>query len=104
MKMSDIEEFEYINKLYELYKNLLTPRQIEIMDKYYLYNLSLSEIADILHISRTAISDALNHAKNNLFEYENKLKLNEKYSNLNKLLDEENLDEETKEKIFKELY
>lgn len=104
MKMSDIEEFEYINKLYELYKNLLTPRQIEIMDKYYLYNLSLSEIADILHISRTAISDALNHAKNNLFEYENKLKLNEKYSNLNKLLDEENLDEEIKEKIFKELY
>ncbi len=104
MKMSDIEEFEYINKLYELYKNLLTPRQIEIMDKYYLYNLSLSEIADILHISRTAISDALNHAKNNLFEYENKLKLNEKYSNLNKLLDEENLDEEVKEKIFKELY
>lgn len=104
MKMSDIEEFEYINKLYELYKNLLTPRQIEIMDKYYLYNLSLSEIADILHISRTAISDALNHAKNNLFEYENKLKLNEKYSNLNKLLDEENLTEEIKEKIFKELY
>ena len=104
MMYSDIEEFEYINKLYELYKNLLTPRQIEIMDKYYLYNLSLSEIADILHISRTAISDALNHAKNNLFEYENKLKLNEKYSNLNKLLDEENLDEEIKEKIFKELY
>ena len=104
MKMSDIEEFEYINKLYELYKNLLTPRQIEIMDKYYLYNLSLSEISDILHISRTAISDALNHAKNNLFEYENKLKLNEKYSNLNKLLDKENLDEEIKEKIFKELY
>ena len=104
MKMSDIEEFEYINKLYELYKNLLTPRQIEIMDKYYLYNLSLSEIADILHISRTAISDALNHAKNNLFEYENKLKLNEKYSNLNKLLDEENLTEEIKEKILKELY
>jgi len=102
--MSEIEEFEYINELYAIYKSLLTLRQIEIMDKYYLYNLSLSEIAFDLKISKTAVSDSLNHAKNKLIEFEAKLNLNKKYLNLKKILISEKIDEKLIKKILKELY
>ena len=37
--MNELDEFEYINKLYEVYKNGLTDKQIYIMDRYYIYNL-----------------------------------------------------------------
>jgi len=40
LKMNSLEEFEYINNLYAIYKDLLTDKQKELMDSYYLYNLS----------------------------------------------------------------
>lgn len=97
--MKAIEEYNYINELLDLYGNLLTDKQKEVLEKYYSYNLSLSEISEELNISRGAVSDLLNHAKSNLISYENALKLNEKIKNIEKL----NIDEEIKEKIIKEL-
>ena len=40
-----IEKTQRINNLLDLYKDLLTDKQQEIMDMYFLYDLSLSEIA-----------------------------------------------------------
>lgn len=97
--MKAIEEYNYINELLDLYGNLLTDKQKEVLEKYYSYNLSLSEISEELNISRGAVSDLLNHAKSNLISYENALKLNEKIKNIEKL----DIDEEIKEKIIKEL-
>lgn len=76
--MKIIEEFDYINNLFLIYGNLLASKQKEIIEQYYVYNLSLSEISDNLSISRSAVNDSLNHAKENLLKYENELKIYEK--------------------------
>lgn len=98
--MNKIEEFDYINNLYSFYKELLTDKQKEVIESYYLYNLSLSEIGDNLKISRSAVNDALIHAKDNLIEYEQKLKLFEKENKVKEVLDKENISKEVKEKIL----
>ena len=62
--MNELEEFNYINNLYDIYRNLFTSKQIEIMDNYFKFNLSLSEISENLKISRSAVLDTINHSKN----------------------------------------
>lgn len=98
--MNKIEEFDYINNLYSFYKELLTDKQKEVIESYYLYNLSLSEIGDNLKISRSAVNDTLIHAKDNLIEYEQKLKLFEKENKVKEILDKENISKEVKDKIL----
>lgn len=102
--MNSIDEFEYINSLYEIYKKLLTDKQILIMDKYYIYNLSLSEISEDLKISRNAVSDTLKHVKEKLLDYEDKLKLNFKFKEVINKLNITNLTEEEKKEIIEVLY
>ena len=80
--MKKIEEFDYINNLFLIYGNLLTEKQKEIVEQYYVYNLSLSEISENINISRSAVSDSLLHAKDNLLKYEEELKIYEKQGNL----------------------
>jgi predicted DNA-binding protein YlxM (UPF0122 family) len=47
------------NKLLEVYSELLTPTQQEILDSYFAMNLSLSEIAEERKISRAAVEDTI---------------------------------------------
>ncbi len=47
------------NDLFDVYGSLLTKRQQEILTLYVLDDLSLSEIQEMLSISRSAISDAV---------------------------------------------
>ena len=63
---NNLEEFTYFSSLFEIYKNLLTDKQKDIMEKYYCYDLSLNEIATDLEISRSGVLDALSHAKDSL--------------------------------------
>jgi uncharacterized protein len=102
--MTELEEFNYINSLYDLYRSLFTSKQILIMDNYFKYNLSLSEIAENLKISRSAVLDTINHAKIKLSEYENKLHLLKRNDKIKKILEDSNIDEKVKEEILKELY
>ena len=92
--MKKIEEFDYINNLFLIYGNLLTEKQKEIVEQYYVYNLSLSEISENINISRSAVSDSLLHAKDNLLKYEEELKIYEKQGKIRffqvRLLLEEN--------------
>lgn len=67
-----------ISMLLEIYGNLLTERQSDIADLYYNQNLSLSEIADEINITRQAVRKSLVEAEKNLFEYEEKLGFLEK--------------------------
>lgn len=67
-----------ISMLLEIYGNLLTERQSDIADLYYNQNLSLSEIADEINITRQAVRKSLVEAEKNLFEYEEKLRFLEK--------------------------
>lgn len=82
--MNEIEETLLINNLLDLYGKLLTNKQLEILNDYYEFNLSLSEISENRNISRTAVSDALKIGRNKLLEYEEKLNLNKILNKLEK--------------------
>ena len=45
--------------LYDIYGKLLTKKQQEIFEEYYLYNLSLREIAENKNISYQAVRDSI---------------------------------------------
>lgn len=64
-----------INRLLDLYGELLTNSQRDILNDYYEANLSLSEIAENKNISRTAVSDALKKGREKLEFYEQKIKI-----------------------------
>ncbi len=69
-----------ITLLYDFYGELLTERQKEMFEMYYLNDLSLSEIGEQLNISRQAVRDSLKHSKKALLMYEDKLGLVNKFS------------------------
>ncbi|MFA6755951.1 MAG: sigma factor-like helix-turn-helix DNA-binding protein [Bacilli bacterium] len=102
--MNNIEEFNYINKLYDLYKSILTKKQASLIEKYYLLNLSLSEISEELNISRSAVSDAVKNAREKLENYEDKLHILSKNEKIKEILKNSNIDEDIKKKILEVLY
>ena len=69
------EKIVQIALLFDFYGQLLTEKQIEIIDMYYGNDLSLSEISEQLGISRQGVYDTLKRAEKTLFEYEDKLGL-----------------------------
>ena len=71
----NIEKTDYINSLLDIYAELLTPYQQEIMDLYYQEDLSLKEIADEKEISRNAVFTLINRVEKILINYEEKLHL-----------------------------
>jgi len=59
--------------LLEAYEPLLTKRQASIMDAYFRYDLSLSEIAEEEQVSRSGALDAIHVSIGKLEDYEQKL-------------------------------
>ncbi len=57
--------------LYDIYGRLLTKKQQEIFEEYYLYNLSLREIAENKNISYQAVRDSIKTSENALLNFEN---------------------------------
>ena len=86
-----------ITILYDYYSELLTEKQKLYFEDYYFYNLSLQEIAENNKISRNAVHKSLKDIVNKLNYYEEKLKLYEKGKEINKLI--ENIDINIKNKI-----
>lgn len=69
------EEFVEMALLYDFYGGVLTPRQQEIMDLYYMKDYSLGEIGELLSTSRQAVFDNLKRAKVQLRDMEDRLGL-----------------------------
>lgn len=92
-----IEKSERINNLLNIYKELLTAKQQDVLDMYFLYDLSLAEIAENENISRSAVYDLIQRSTKLLESYEEKLHLLEKKEKILNLI--EDLDEEVKQKI-----
>ncbi len=74
-----IEKKLQISKLIDFYGKLLSSRQLSIMKAYHEDDLSLSEIAENLNISRQAVLDNIKRAEEFLFDAEIKLQLAKKY-------------------------
>jgi predicted DNA-binding protein YlxM (UPF0122 family) len=65
-------------ELFELYQGLLTDKQRELFSSYYVFDLSLSEIAEPLGTTRQSVYEGVKKVRKKLIEYENLLKLKEK--------------------------
>jgi len=83
-----MEEKIKMSILCEIYGNLLTDKQHQILDDYYNNDLSLSEIAENNEITRQAVKDMINKGKAKLVEYEEKLLFMDKVLNQEKIVDE----------------
>ncbi|MGE5629724.1 MAG: YlxM family DNA-binding protein [Caulobacteraceae bacterium] len=89
------EKLVQIALLFDFYGQLLTEKQIEIVEMYYNNDLSLGEISEQLGISRQGVYDTLKRAEKTLFEYEEKLKLVDRFlshkesmKQINRMIDE----------------
>lgn len=83
----ELEKTKRVNDLIDLYGNLLTNNQLNILELYYMEDLSLKEIAEELNISRNAVHDSLKRSLAVLEDYEEKLRLIEKDAVKNELLE-----------------
>jgi len=70
-----MDERLQLTLLYDFYGGLLTEKQREIYEMYYLNDLSLSEIGDDSGVSRQAVCDLLRRTKKLLLGYEDRLGL-----------------------------
>lgn len=93
-----------ISELYYVYSPLLTDRQSKTIDDYVNNNLSLSEIANNLSISRQAVKYTLDSAIEILNKFENRLgflaKTDKLKTSLKEIVDTTK-DKKTREKINK---
>lgn len=81
-----IEKTLKINTLINVYGAMLNDKQRDIVTSYFVYDNSLSEIAENLNITRQAVSDLINRVVNTLENYEQKLGFVKKQENINKIL------------------
>ncbi len=70
-----MENREYLNRLFDIYKDLLTKIEQETFISYYMEDLSLSEIGDYRGVTKSSVGKTLNRVINKLEDYESKLKL-----------------------------
>ena len=84
--MENFEKKEYLNRLFDIYKELLTDKQVKSFTYYYIDDYSLQEIAELLEVSRNAIFDQLKNVEQHLNAYEEKLQLYKKQEAREELL------------------
>ena len=77
-----------ISVLCDIYSALLPEKQRLALEYYYDDDLSLSEIAENVGISRQGVRDQIKHAEEKLYELEGALHLHEKSIKTQKVLSE----------------
>ncbi len=78
-----IDKVIEIGILFDFYGKLLSPRQYNVVESFYILDLSLSEIGEDLGISRQSVYDTLKRSETNLFKFENRLGLLKKFRDKN---------------------
>ena len=76
-----------LSMLMDFYGQLLTEKQLDAMELYYNEDLSLAEIAEDLGITRQGVRDSIKRGEKQLFDFEVKLGLCEKFTNLTSKFD-----------------
>ncbi len=74
-----MEKLLKVNIFFDFYGKLLSPKQYQIIELYYLNDYSLTEVAEYLDITRQGVFDTLKRAEDKLFNYEEKLGLVDKF-------------------------
>ncbi|MFZ3576578.1 putative DNA-binding protein [Virgibacillus sp. DJP39] len=83
-----LEKTTRINYLFDFYQALLTPKQRNYMEMYYLEDYSLGEISELSQVSRQAVYDNIKRTEKMLESYEEKLLLYDKFKSRVQILDE----------------
>jgi UPF0122 protein GK1195 len=83
-----MEDFAKTSMLFDIYGGLLTDKKKRVMEMYHEDDMSLSEIAEVLEVSRAAVHDSLRSAERLLCSYEDKLGILADYLRKEKLADE----------------
>ena len=103
--------------LLDVYGDMISEKQYEVMDYYYNQDYSLAEISELLSITRQGVRDSIKRAEEALLEWEEKLKLSEKYNEnsarldkidsilekIIRVIDEEQLNDSTLKGLVEEL-
>ena len=72
-------------ELLDIYKGLLTDKQAEAMEYYYDSDYSLSEISELMNISRQGVRDFIKRGEAIIDEMESKLNLVDAFRTLNEI-------------------
>ncbi len=76
-----------MNYLYDFYQALLTSKQRNYMELYYLEDYSLGEISELYQVSRQAVYDNIKRTESMLESYEEKLHLYERFLKRGQILE-----------------
>ena len=85
MKLNEKQEG---NLLIDIYGNLLTSHQLEVLTDYYINDFSMQEIADNNNVSKAAISDIIKRSTEQLKDYEKNLGLLKQSNKIEDLINE----------------
>lgn len=99
----ELKEKIRLNSLYDIYGELLTEKQRTYFEYYYLSDYSLSEISELLKVSRNAVHMQLKNVVSHLEHYEKTLNMLQKNQKIRKIIDQINKDETTLEDVKQEL-
>ena len=93
-----MENREYLNRLLDIYGELLTDLEKETFSNYYREDLTINEIAEERGVTKASVSKMINQVLKKLKFYEERLKILEMKQKIDKILEIDDL-----EKIKKEI-
>lgn len=88
MGQNDLVKKLRMNYLFDFYQSLLTNKQRNYLELFYLEDYSLSEIADTFNVSRQAVYDNIRRTGDLVEDYEKKLELYQKFEQRREIYDE----------------
>ncbi|HDC9645890.1 TPA: putative DNA-binding protein [Staphylococcus aureus] len=88
MSQNDLVKTLRMNYLFDFYQSLLTNKQRNYLELFYLEDYSLSEIADTFNVSRQAVYDNIRRTGDLVEDYEKKLELYQKFEQRREIYDE----------------
>ncbi|HDC9703067.1 TPA: putative DNA-binding protein [Staphylococcus aureus] len=88
MGQNDLVKTLRMNYLFDFYQSLLTNKQRNYLELFYLEDYSLSEVADTFNVSRQAVYDNIRRTGDLVEDYEKKLELYQKFEQRREIYDE----------------
>ncbi len=83
-----MEEKVYRGRLYDFYGELLSDHKREIYEAYVIDDLSMTEIADLVGLTKQGVSDQIKRSTAKMNEMEAKLHLCERFDRIESRLDD----------------